>query len=414
MSIFCNDNKTLKIDWIVYIDNGKEKEILGEYIPIKDVDDQIISDFDDMLECISDYILKPEYASYEELENPEIEEYAMTWKLTYSENAYGLEGCVASLRVKDINLLNADRIDPEELERSRKRDSLCKAPTTLAIEFDGEIYYNSLDVYAELYGILHNFRIFGFINSKDIRQYLMEIDYWFSAQEAAWLVYQCKKLTLKEKLDAWQFIIDKIDDGTLIMDCIGDSKVELPDFLPKYVAMKSGWLERFMNPDHAIYYYALRLTDSSGFDEYVDGKFIFASYDECLNAAKRAARDYDDEALEKLMIRIVRMEKEADRRYTDRLWAYHDRNYKITDIEHHSWGGGEYELENVFDKMWFAFPLPFKKGDIIYDVTEYEEWWWPGPIVLEQTAAEFYPPKGEKGALCQRNVGIRILHGSQN
>ena len=92
MSIFCNDNKTLKIDWIVYIDSGKEKEILGEYIPIKDVDDQIISDFDDMLECISDYILAPEYASYEELENPEVEDYVMSWKLTYSENAYGLEG----------------------------------------------------------------------------------------------------------------------------------------------------------------------------------------------------------------------------------------------------------------------------------------------------------------------------------
>ena len=158
MGIFCNDYKILKIDWVVYIDNGKDKKSLGEFIPIKEVDDQIISNFDDMLECISDYILSPEYASYEELENPEVEEYAMTWKLTYSENAYGLEGCVASLRVKDISLLNADRIDPEELERSRKRDSLCKVPTTLAIEFDGEIYYHSLDVYVELYDIIGDFR----------------------------------------------------------------------------------------------------------------------------------------------------------------------------------------------------------------------------------------------------------------
>ena len=158
MSIFCNDYKTLKIDWVVYIDSGKDKKSLDEYIPIKDVDVQIISNFDDMLECISDYILKPEYASYEELENPEIEEYTMTWKLTYSDNAYGLEGCVASLRVKDISQLDADRINPEELEKSRRHDRLCKVPTTLAIDFDGEIYYHSLDVYVELYDVIDDFR----------------------------------------------------------------------------------------------------------------------------------------------------------------------------------------------------------------------------------------------------------------
>ena len=42
-----------------------------------------------------------------------------------------------------------------------------------------------------------------FVNSKDIRKYLMDIHYVFSASEAAWLVNQCYRATLQEKMDAW-------------------------------------------------------------------------------------------------------------------------------------------------------------------------------------------------------------------
>jgi len=54
--------------------------------------------------------------------------------------------------------------------------------------------------------------IFRFINSKDIRSYLKEINYEFTSVEAAWLVWQCESITLQEKHNAWQEIIDTMPD----------------------------------------------------------------------------------------------------------------------------------------------------------------------------------------------------------
>ena len=46
--------------------------------------------------------------------------------------------------------------------------------------------------------------IFRFINSKDIREYLRELQHQFTVPEAAFLIYMSRTVPLKEKFDAWQ------------------------------------------------------------------------------------------------------------------------------------------------------------------------------------------------------------------
>ena len=41
--------------------------------------------------------------------------------------------------------------------------------------------------------------ILRFVNSKDIREHLRNIDYEFNSLEAAWLIYQCRDATIDEK-----------------------------------------------------------------------------------------------------------------------------------------------------------------------------------------------------------------------
>ena len=50
--------------------------------------------------------------------------------------------------------------------------------------------------------------IFRFINSKDIREYLRELQHQFTVPEAAFLIYMSRTVPLKEKFDAWQEIIN--------------------------------------------------------------------------------------------------------------------------------------------------------------------------------------------------------------
>ena len=46
-----------------------------------------------------------------------------------------------------------------------------------------------------------NQEICRFVNSKDIRQHLLDINYEFTTAEASWLVYECRNATLQEKIN---------------------------------------------------------------------------------------------------------------------------------------------------------------------------------------------------------------------
>lgn len=54
--------------------------------------------------------------------------------------------------------------------------------------------------------------IADFINSKDISEYHKKIGYEYNSLEAAWLVSRCRRLTLNERYEAWQWIIDNMPD----------------------------------------------------------------------------------------------------------------------------------------------------------------------------------------------------------
>ena len=49
--------------------------------------------------------------------------------------------------------------------------------------------------------------IFRFIDSADIRRYLVKIQYRFSTEEKMLLIWYCKSATLNEKIAAWQEIV---------------------------------------------------------------------------------------------------------------------------------------------------------------------------------------------------------------
>lgn len=53
--------------------------------------------------------------------------------------------------------------------------------------------------------------IYEFINSRDVRKYLLEINYQFTTPEAAFVVYWSKK-PVKDKIRAWEEIIRTMPD----------------------------------------------------------------------------------------------------------------------------------------------------------------------------------------------------------
>lgn len=54
--------------------------------------------------------------------------------------------------------------------------------------------------------------IYSFINSKDIREYLKQIQYQFSSLETAWLIYACRALSFKQKKAQWEQMMISMPD----------------------------------------------------------------------------------------------------------------------------------------------------------------------------------------------------------
>lgn len=55
--------------------------------------------------------------------------------------------------------------------------------------------------------------IYKFVVSNSIRNYLKRINYKFSTQEAAFLVWYCETATLEEKFGAWEEIINTMPNA---------------------------------------------------------------------------------------------------------------------------------------------------------------------------------------------------------
>ena len=108
--------------------------------------------------------------------------------------------------------------------------------------------------------------ILRFINSKDIRKHLKDIDYKFNSLEAAWLIYQCHDATIDEKHKAWNELIDTMPDCKIEERYFTDHQESLHDYLKKYIEVENKLIKEFYDEKH---------TDTFDFDKPFVYKFEY-------------------------------------------------------------------------------------------------------------------------------------------
>ena len=239
----------------------------------------------------------------------------------------------------------------------------------------------------------------GYINSKDIRDYLRKIDYSFSAQEVAWLVSQCGRLTLMEKHNAWQELMDRgyLDGETPLVLTLNREPQNLRDFLCRYMELEKEWIDDFRNSEKSVYQYSIRLPQSDNTYEFIEDKAVFSSYDNCIEATKKEVADYDDQEKKNLKVRITRRRIDSTDGPFHTMSVILDRDYAILEVDADGAPEEDCYTHGTFEDMWFDFPLPFKKGDIIYDTTRSEDGLFCGAMVFESSAHDRYVEHGRRG-----------------
>ena len=233
-----------------------------------------------------------------------------------------------------------------------------------------------------------------FVNSKDIADYLGEIEYNFSPKEISWLIYQCKHLNLKEKHKEWEHLIENTFDWPF--ETSESKEPSLHRFLKRYIETENRYLKEFTNPNESIYHFSVKVVESDDFDYIQTVDCFYSSYENCLQAAKEYCKDYQEPDCKSFRIKMVKKGIDTSDEFKDRLEIYLNNKFEIESID--AYGIPEEDLNTLiaFDCMWFSFPTPFKKGDIICGRHSSPDLC-RGPMVLECTAPDWYEKRNRKG-----------------
>lgn len=229
----------------------------------------------------------------------------------------------------------------------------------------------------------------SFINSRDIRDYHRDIGYQYNALEAAWLVSQSQNATLKEKHEAWQWIIDSMPDMK-VENCgkwnafYGEP---IHGLLAEYMAMERQFIAEFKDNSGGFlysynsYYTSLRYGNSSDFYE-----GVFSSWDKCI---KHILENEDAEDISLVEIRRGHPDEGKMTRNHGDIECELGAGMILSVTPDYSREDNErwFLLSGFFDEMWFNFPVPFKCGDIVYLKNDYHPME-HNPIVWKDTPIE--------------------------
>lgn len=197
-------------------------------------------------------------------------------------------------------------------------------------------------------------RITRFINSKDIRKYLESINYPFTSIEAAWLIWQCRDLTLKEKHAAWQELIDTMPDAPIEERPWVEARPSMHVFLKEYMQFQEELTaEIYKRSENEIYAGKIWFPRQ-------EEVYPFSSVENCLAECRES---FDFTRVQSLQVVKYRTD-EPDVYVVAGEFRVEDG--ALMELHPGSGLGKAYE-RTIFGGAFFHFPLPFKKGDIVWN-----------------------------------------------
>lgn len=230
---------------------------------------------------------------------------------------------------------------------------------------------------------------YSFVNSKDIREHLRKIEYNFSPLETAWLIYTCNRLSYEEKKAAWKELIATMKDCEIPKRPNCKEWESLHEFLKEYIQLIDKQIEEFYTDsreERNVYMYSfLYRGDCTWCEEY---KTVFASYEECLEAYRKDADNlHIDLKKGETGILRYRIKKQSLEEPEHVMIIEYRGDNQIEDVILDTGldDAGNDLVNWSFEGLWFDFPTPFSKGDVL---------WFPkdanhvqqncdGPFVLE-------------------------------
>ena len=213
----------------------------------------------------------------------------------------------------------------------------------------------------------------SFLNSKDIAEYWYKIGWnsYCTPLQSAYIVWQNHTKTLEEKHAAWREILGTMPDCPVAighrktnMDISDVLAGSLHEFLQAFMRLQNQLIGRFYQKgDHAVYRYRVLY---EGDEDWSKDHWLYDTAEECFADVNA------DEDLIPSIVCIQLTKQWIGENRTITLSVKTDR--AVMDIDAQELNEAENNLLQAFEWMWFDFPTPFGKGDIV--VSKYSPWGW--------------------------------------
>ncbi len=225
----------------------------------------------------------------------------------------------------------------------------------------------------------------SYINSKDIRVYLEGINYQFNTVETAWLIYQCKNLTIPEKHDAWKTLMKSNTDVDMSAYKSFGLEMSLFEYITKYIRLEKKIFSKFKKEDTNCVYFHGGAIERNGQKHYSFDFIPYSTLDKSISSMFELYNDGCDPN-DILYLNITKS-------YIDNLGeitATMDLDKNILSISKYDVPDKDEDLINKgFATLYLDFPLPFKYGDLVWD--EYEEITQALPVAFCEKSPELSP-----------------------
>lgn len=201
---------------------------------------------------------------------------------------------------------------------------------------------------------------YQFIDSKDIREHLKTLNYQFTVPEAAFLVYHNETIALEEKFSAWQWMIEHMPD------CSMEERIDMMKidsfhlFLKNYMESQKRSIERFYAKDHAVYFYYYDYKEEQGFSN--DYFQAFSSIESCMEDCKK---EIAEDPLGILSIYVKKQWLDIPEKSEKMIEIHLNDNMQPVSVDERYLQDDEVDLHLAFERMWFDFPTPFQRGDLL-------------------------------------------------
>ncbi len=238
--------------------------------------------------------------------------------------------------------------------------------------------------------------VLKFVNSDAIRKHLKEINYQFNAIEVVWLIKHSFDFAFEERKRAYYDVIDNYPDMSYEKDSLPEKINSVHQAIIEYVALTEKYYKEFMKNDETCFF---EVTVNYPNYPKENIKTTFKEYDDAIKYIVVNKKEYYlvntfyQDIVNPILFNEIKIEKKQygsekciGTVYLNSELEFKRLLYSKSENEH-----ANNIMHNFIDSMWFKFPVPFKKGDILV----YKYWdkthigyTCQGPFVLDKMCHE--------------------------